>query len=549
MARTPPRKFAFKIRPADPEVRPSPVPVPQSAAETAPARISAPQESSPPVSEEPISIGGVFPTSARALAFLGAAAGSGLSTEAACRRSPDGKEWWAETDGPLERLAQLVWASGGRPHVGQNLRWAPLPPNGEMVQRRSQRSLDLARWKSVELQTILAEFQLRTGAYLPSPEVHVLAPGALSQWILRRAFALRIDVRLGVVASTPLGKSQPESSLMLHSLRAGTGNVPASFVAALARLPSTIVAASFDVGGRLLVDVFHRTPLEHSLLAGMIPEGEMWMFGPPDVGHQCVRVPTHMTDGAAFLEPPAIPLLAPPPESMLAKLPPPLPVKLVSRPGGTDRVDAVLLDDQELVWLKTFLTGHPVSEQCFLIPGQGRSLFLSPGGLPCAIPFGIPLVHELPAGLYVELGMGFAPQLPVSARVHAFDAGKGSVVAVTTQGLFRFDGEHLLPAWSLWVGPVPEIAQGISTSGQKLLNLLSSELRSAEGHQASRIPNFLRPLLARPAAANDRSDLLAQATRAEQKGDFEKAAEFLEAAGERGKAGRMYERAALAVTD
>ena len=36
---------------------------------------------------------------------------------------------------------------------------------------------------------------------------------------------------------------------------------------------------------RLLVDIRYRAPLSGALLAGMIPEGESWVLGPPHVGH------------------------------------------------------------------------------------------------------------------------------------------------------------------------------------------------------------------------------------------------------------------------
>jgi hypothetical protein len=500
---------------------------------------------------EPFAVGGVFASSSAALSFLGAVAGSGLSSEAACRHSVDGRSWWAETDGPPERVAQFVWTAGGKPYVGRRNRWMPVPPTGAIPdkQARPPETLDLSRWKQIDLAGILADFPLRPARYLPGPEVQVIAPGPLSRWILRRASALDIDVRLAVVTGTPLGRDAPESSVILHWLSARRGNISPSLVNSLASLPSTTVATAFDGGGgQLLVDVHHRTPLEYSLLAGMIPEGEVWVFGAPDVGHCRFAAPDKPIDGATLLDSPTMPSIEAPAQPGLAKLPAPLPVRLVPQPGGSGRVDAVLLDDRELHWLATFLSGHPAGDQAFLLPGSGCHLLVSAGGIPGAIPFGIPLAHELPGGLYIELGMGFAPPLPEGARAKAFGTGEGRVVAITAQGAFRFDLAHLVPAWTLWVGETPQVTSGLSARSQQLLDGISRDIRIAEGERVSRLPAFLRPLFPRQRPASDKSRLLEEALRAEQSGDFVRAAELLEAAGERGRAGRLYERAAKQAT-
>ena len=494
--------------------------------------------------------GGTFPNTGAALAFLGAVAGAGFSTEARCRRRPDSQVWWADTDGPPEHVVQFVWTAGGKPYVGQGTRWTPVPPSGTVPARkpRSPAALDLAHWPPVDLAGLLADFPLRPARYLPSATVLVVAPGALSRWILRRASFLELDVRLSVASGALLGQRATKFDLMVHHLSAPRGAVPHSLVHALSRLPYTTVATSLDPEtDRLWVDAYHRTPLEHTLLASLIPEGETWVFGAPDVGHRVLRIAGKAVTGANLLDLPALPQVTSPGDFGPARLPEPLPVRLVPQPGGRDQVDAVLLDDLELNWVRAFLIGRPIGEQSFLLPGHRRHLLLAPGGLPSALPFGLPLFQVRPGGLYLELGMAFSPPLPEDARAKAFQTGEDRVVVVTAEGAFRFELDRLVPAWALWVGQAPQVQGELSSRGEQILKALSALLSAAEKQPLFAIPDFLRPLLgkARPAS---KTDLLAQALRAENRGDWVRAAELLEAAGERGRAGRLYERAAAEAT-
>ena len=159
-------------------------------------------------------------------------------------------------------------------------------------------------------------------------------------------------------------------------------------------------------------------------------------------------------DGALLLEAPEMAMVAMPSQPVPQAIDP-IPVRLVTRPGLRRSVDAVLVDDQELEWVRSWLMGRPMGETAFVLPGQGRHLLTAPGGLAAAVPFGEPLSWIGPGSLYVALGTEFYPPLPDGARHTRFELEDHRVVAVVPGTAYRFDPAEMLPAWSLWVGRGP----------------------------------------------------------------------------------------------
>jgi hypothetical protein len=488
---------------------------------------------------------GRFANPARLLSFLGTIASSGLAREAACRRGPD-DSWWAEVEVPWQQAVDLVWAAGGLPFARVNDRWVAVPVIGDLPQSaQTGEIVDVRGWAKVELADLVVEIPLRSRKPIPpTSALHVLVPGTLGRWVLHRALAL--DIAVGLVPSwrRPLRGGGDETGVLLLRLRAKRGNIPASLVQSLSNLPYTAVCQPTGLEGeRLLVDVRYHAPLVGTLLSGMIPEGETWVLGAPDVGHWRLLQTGQEVDGESLVEVPDV-ATAPAPPLGPVKLPEPIPVSLVHRPGGGERIDAVLLDEAELDWVRPFLAGRPVSEVAFLLPGPGVYLLTAPGGLPALVPFGIPLVRIGPGGLYLELGLDFFPPLPEGARAQAFGLEEGKIVVVAGSGVaYRFDLEQMVPAWTLWVGPAPEVKGGLDKRGQKILSALSGDLRAAQADPAQPKPKpSLFDRVKRPGV--DRSQILKQAMQAEARDDLVKAAELLESAGELGAAGRLYERAA-----
>jgi hypothetical protein len=483
--------------------------------------------------------GGCFSSAGSALAFLGAAIGARLAAQATCRHG-GADDWWIEMPSPWQAVAPLVWTAGGRPFAGDGRHWFAVAPSGR-VQATADGLPDPTGWRTVAWSELLAAAPLPLQRPAAAASVEALVPGVLGRWVLRRALARGLEVGVTPALQQPLRGTGPESGLLRLRLQARQGAVPLSLLQAVTRLPYTVVARSVGLErGRLLVDVRCRPPLAVNLLAGLVPAAETWVLAGPDLGHRRLRNCGEESDGAGLMTMPDLPITVfdagPPPA-----LPAPLPVRLVRAASAGRRVDAVLLDEIELQRLPLFLTGRPLSERAFLLPGAGRWLLLAPGGLPGVLPFGIPLTRIGPGGLYLEAGLDFHPPLPEAARIRAFRLAEERAVAVTADGAYGFTTAHLLPVWSLWLGEAPPVQEGLSPAGRRLLAQVSAAIRTAEVERPTAETPVERPLCP---PVGDRSRLLEEAQRAELAGDLVRAAEWLEAAGELVTAARLYERAA-----
>jgi len=492
------------------------------------------------MTEEPVAAGGCFTDSNRALAFLNALAGAGLAAKARYRRAPDA-HWWIEAPVQWQAVAHLIWAAGGKPYCRQDEHWTALSPAGMAV---ADERLQPVHWPAVDLAVMLAATSLPPCALRSGNTLAVIAPGVLARWVLRRALALNVAVRVTPALQQPLATDNPASGTLMLTLSVQQGIVPRSLVRAIANLPYVLVAHSSDPEqDRLWVDIRCRSPLRAGLPEQSIPPGECWVLGAAEAGHWRLQLLGAAVDGTQLLQ---APTASTPPQTIAdadITLPAPIPVRLVADRQIPTRCDAVLLDDTELDWLRLFLIHCPVSEQLFLLPGPGHHLLLAPGGLTSIIPFGLPLSGCGPGGLYLEQGLRFHPPLPEAARQQAFGLTEGRIVAVTQNATYGFDSQRLTPVWTLWVGTPPPIQEGLSSGGARLLNNVAEAVRQAEVDQAEEklpVTDRLRPRT-RP---GDRPQLLAEAQRAELAGNYIRAAELLEAAGELARAGRLYERAA-----
>lgn len=114
-----------------------------------------------------------------------------------------------------------------------------------------------------------------------------------------------------------------------------------------------------------------------------------------------------------------------------------------------------------------------------------------------------------------------------------------TTVAVMSDSAYRFDINNMTPTWTLWIGEVPTVQEGLSARSEMILSKLSSVIRQAEAKQAQPPQKEHKPV-----SRSERVRLLEQAQREELRGNLVHAAELLEQAGYPGPAGRLYERAA-----
>jgi hypothetical protein len=508
---------------------------PATPPETEPSPANTPKPS-PQKTETTSTTGGRFPTAAKLLAFVGMLAGTGLTHEVICRRCPD-KTWWVEFDLPHEQVTHLMLPNGGQPFGYKDNQWCALTPTGEWSTPTDD---EPATGDLIELADLLAETTLHPRQPGRLTTVHVIVLPSLSRWVLRRALALGIQVDIVAAQRNRLRGENPASSVLLLRLQAKQGSVPQSLLYAITALPYTTVAqAPGPTNERLLIDIHYRPPLAENLLGAMIPSDETWLLGAPDIGHWCLKLQGKPVDGFTLLEPPTLAITDVPPITN-AQLPSPLPVRLITTSRAPGHVDAVLLDDTELRWLQTFLASHPLSETVFLLPGLDKHLLTAPGGLPAQIPFGLPLTHLNPGGLFLETGLDFYPSLPQTARQQTFGLNDEQVVVLIKDDAYRFDTKNLIPAWTLWIGKPPPIKNGLGAQSKKILAQIAKDLPE----KPSGLLSFLKK--GSNAKPNNKStDLLKQAEQAELAGNFIHAAQLMERADEMNAAGRLYEREAL----
>jgi hypothetical protein len=501
--------------------------------------------------------GVLFLRAADALSFLGAISGSGLASRASSLRGPEGR-FWVEVPVSPRRTASMASLAAGRPFAGEGAHWVAVLSDGQPIApevappdagrdvllitgSRIQR-LQPGEWRAADLRDLLSATSLRGAVLRARPEVAAAVPSAFTRWVLGRAIALGIEVSLVPAERRPLLGDEPVEGIVWMRMRAPGSGVSSAWIGALADLPGVLVTYPVGVeAARLFVDVRCETPLSGPLLESLLPGDEAWLLGAADVGHARIRPAGELVDGAALINPPA-PAAAPLALPGAARMPEPIPVRLVRRHVARP-TDAVLLDEQELGWLRSYLMTRPVSEEIFLVGGGDRFLVLAAGDIAAKAPFGIELSRVGPGGLYVEQGLDFFPPLPEAARLSAFRAGEYEVVVLTEGGCHRFQAGDMVPAWSLWAGAAPEMKTQVPGETMRRLQEITKALQWKPSEPALA---RARPTGGPPVAADagDRAQIRAEAAQAALRGDLAGAARQLERAGDFRAAGRLYERAA-----
>lgn len=528
-----------KTPPPAPDAATSPDPAPAPPPSPPDAPPSAALPATPPLHRHRAApqTGGRFRRAAPALEFLGAVTAAGLADEATCRRDGTG-DWWLEVPTQPEQAAELVWAAGGRPYRSSAAGWLPLSvrPGAGLA---GVSPLAAAAWPELELAELLARVTLAPAPREPLSAVTLITPGVFAPWVLERTAALGLEVSLRPAQRRPLAGPGGPAAVLRLDLRSPRRPIPNSLLRALADLPATTLARGGS-GESLLIDIGRRAPLPTPFLNALVPPGETWVLGAPDLGHTRLRLTGEPVPAAGLVTAPRlVPRELGP--AAPARLPPP-PIRILASRRGPTQVDALLLDDQELHWLQRYLQGRPAAELSFILPGDGRHLLTAPGGLPEEIPFGVPLARIGPGGLYLELGRVLHPPLPPAARREAFQLQEGALVVVTGGGTpcaLRFDRAGLRPAWSLWLGAAPELRDSRPPGHRAGLERLADRLAGALGPPPPAIPE-----LAPAAPGLEPQDLRLQALRAELAGQYQEAAQLLETIGDYARAARLYEAAA-----
>jgi hypothetical protein len=485
---------------------------------------------------------------AAAFAFAGATAGPRVTTvgahlppECRCHRDPEDGSVWVTAAAPTSAdpaaAVELAAALGGTIFEfmdGLLVRLAgrhPVPPAGTDT------------LQPVPLPRLVATL-IPTGHPPGSfTEIAVVTTGRIAGAVVRRWQRAAVDVTVTQLLREPLDlpPGQGTQGAMLVRIRSSAGQLHGPAIAALSDLPRTVVCREIE---RMLIDVRFTLPVDDRQLIAEIPAGESWIIGGGDAGvWRIIERGTEVTpmldlavavpqeDAAA---PPGAPASGSRPGGPASGYRTPVRIIAAAQPDG--RADAVLVDDAELGRLRRFLARSPLAETAFLVLGPGRHLLTEPAGLLTAVPFGVPVHRIGPGGLYLEAGHVLDPPVPSVARPELFRLDGDSIVVVCTDGSWRLALSAMVPAWSLWVGEVPEPGDGISERGRELLARLTP-LAVPAASRAAGTAAQTRPGL-------DRGRLLDEAERLEQRGKLAEAARRLEESGELFRAALLYERAA-----
>lgn len=416
--------------------------------------------------------------------------------------------------------------------------WGAPPTAASHVAARSA-SLDTAATTSLaELIRIAGLHPVRER---PTAEIRALMPGWLLAGIVRRALDLQLDtahrpVRLHPLFGDvpgPVSSDEPSTVALIElRLSAQSGHLPLSLLAALAREPQVTLCRPIGDSGNLLVEYGKAPPLLDYLLIGLIQD-QAWVLSSGKLGCHILDPAGDFTDSAACVRlADAYPLqsLTCPSDNR-----PVLPELQVVRERTHGRsVDAILLASDDLDAIVLLLEGHPLSESAQLIRGRDRHLLVAPGGLLERLPVGEALYCIGPGPLYLPLGFGTRPRLPVSARRTLFAADEKTAVVVLPTAVIQFSLNHREPVWALWVGPPPKIELQ-----------LPSEAIAALDEIVGPTPQLSDPADGPPAdGSRVTRTWLDDAMEAEFRGALALAAELHERHGDPLRAARLFARAA-----
>ncbi|MGW4942363.1 hypothetical protein ACWEOZ_12345 [Actinoplanes sp. NPDC004185] len=483
---------------------------------------------------DPVHVLGWFPDTAAALTFAGlAVADPGFNflgtarwyrwpTLAARPELPV----WVSTGATVQQAGHLVELAGGRVLVirddrvirvgGQGRHPDPIPAHGSELEPGEfgpAAMLDGCPRSPVTTHT--------------ARELAVFAPGTLARWVLRRAYDLGSAQVSRAVWRPVLGGRQMTGL----RLRLSVGHPGAAgYLLDLAELPGVLVGQPVEGADDFWTDIRYRFPSVVGALRALVPTGGRWL------------VSERLWEFAAEPLVDATDLLDPPRADPLhdERLPGSAPtsaertrVQVRLSQTADQRIDAVLVTDQQLALVRRYLETTPTDHAARLILGPGRHLLLGAGSDDLGqVPVGVPVRRLGPGPLYVESGCALRPAVPASARAGLFGLRDDVVVVATRAGTVRLDRAHTCPAWTLWLDAPPPVTGELSAAALGLLQRLS-----AVGHEPA------DPLPAGPEPA-DRARLLDHAYDLLEAGSWAASAEYFEAAGEHRRAANLYRRAA-----
>lgn len=504
-----------------------------------------------------------FATATAALVFTGRLAALGRPQAGDHRRSADGTSWWVFTRVAPDLGRQLATAADGTVFLvkgAQLVRDQGWGDPERVAARRSAQRLPLASLRPATLLDLVRQAGLHSVPTRALDEAVVLTRARFAGGVIRRALDLGLEVMYRPTRLAPLFDGEPSDSarhgvVLELALRAPDGDLPPGFLDALHRDPFTLLCRRVGGEDTVLMQFGRASALGDGPLLELAERG-VWLLSGSEFG--CARLERlgEPLDAAALVELASdYPLrdAGPSPDwaddAPTAPDAPRLTIVPARTPGAT--VDATLLDSTRLDTVRLVLEGHPLADAVQVVTGRDQHLLLAAGGLLERLPLGEPLHCTGPGQLYLPLGFRTEPQLPPSALQALFEPDAGRAVVLTAHSALVFDLERRRPAWTLWLGPLPELDLQLPDEAETVLRVVDERLapqprpapaQPPRRQQAPQPGRVLRPAEAgvprRPRHWRD------AALEAEFAGDLVAAAEIHERNGDVLRAANLYERAA-----
>ncbi|MGP4045105.1 hypothetical protein [Streptomyces sp. 2A115] len=503
-----------------------------------------------------------FATATAALVFTGRL-GVGRPQVDDYRRSDDGASWWVFTRVALDLGRQLAMAADGTVFLvsdDQLVRDQGWGDPKRVAGRKSAQRLPLAPLRPATLLDLVRQAGLHSvpGRALDEAVVLLRAPNAGG--VIRRALDLGLEVTYRPTRLAPLFDDEPSDSVqhgvvLELALRAMDGDLPAGFLDALHRDPFALLCRRVGGEDTVLMQYRQASPLSDGPLLALAERG-VWLLSGSEFG--CARLERlgEPLDGGSLVE-----LSADYPLQDAGSSPdwaddapaapdaPRLTIVPARTPGAT--VDATLLDSAGLDTVRMILEGHPLADAVQVVTGRDQHLLLAAGGLLERLPLGEPLHCIGPGPLYIPLGFRTEPLLPPSALQALFEPDADRAVVLTARVALVFNLEQRRPAWTMWLGSLPELDFQLPDEAETVLRVVDERL-TPQPKPDPAVPPRLRqtPLPGSPPRpAGTGVPRLPRHWRdaaldAEFAGNLVTAAEIHERNGDDRRAANLYERAA-----
>jgi hypothetical protein len=509
--------------------------------------------------QRPVVLAGAFSDASAAASYLGQLLDLVEANPTVCHGH---EHWWVMGRIPLNLGRELIELADGRGYVrhGEQLikdsGWGP-PPRA-----RKSGGVALDQLHELPVLDLIKAAGMHVRPASPREQVIALVPTARTSSLLRRALDLRLNatfrpVRLcslfALEDSSEVSPPEPAQGTLIEVRLAGAGHdrqtryVSETLIAALDADPLVLLCR--EVSPRLLIQYNRHFPLTDRQFEALV-DGDTWVLADPP--HGCwsltpladyasawsmIRLSRSHQLAAGDESWPDHDLVMPFRQQDELTI-----VPAIEREGP---IDAILLDDDDLLGLQLLLQGHPLAEFAAVVPGRDRHLLIAPGGILERMPLGEYLACVGPGPIYVAHGWRTEPRLPAVAWRQLLNVVPGQALVLEPNRTMLFDLGLRRPVWELWAGELPPFDLQLPDDATEVLSRIEDQLNApAKVGKTGLSADAANAQMLTGATSPQQLTWRDQALEAELAGELLLAARLHHQNGELERAGRLYERAA-----